>query len=227
MKYVSIDIETTGLDPEKHQILTIGVVVEDTSNKVPFQELPSIHIAILRDEIVGSPFAINMNKDIIESIVYYQTAKDQDEKNDLVQMKGMVFCKEDDAVEIIFRFLYDNGIEPNWKDPSDAFNGHVQIVNGKTYPMFTSDLPKVCFNAAGKNFSSFDLRFLERLPGWKQIFRVRSRVLDPGILFTDWVNDESIPGLSDCKNRAGLDSLVTHDAVDDAKDVIALLRKFY
>ena len=226
MKYVSIDIETTGLDPENHQILTIGAVIEDSNNPLPMDELPSIHIAILRPQIVGSPFAINMNKDIIESIVYYQTAKDQDEKNDLVQMKGMQFCEEGDAVLLLFRFLYDNGIKPNWKD-GEPLDIHVESVNGKTYPLLTSNIPKVYFNAAGKNFSTFDLKFLERLPRWKQIFRVRSRVLDPGILFTDWSNDESIPGLSDCKKRAGLDEVVTHDAVDDAKDVIALLRKSY
>lgn len=227
MKYVSIDIETTGLDPEKHQILTIGAVIEDSNNTLPIEDLPSIHIAILRKEIVGSPFAINMNRDIIESLVYYQTAQDQDEKNDLVRMKGMKFCEEDDVVETLFHFLYDNGIKPDWRGGIRPLDINIKVVGGNTYPILTSNIPKVTFNAAGKNFASFDLKFLERLPRWKQIFRVRSRILDPGILFTDWEGDFSVPGLSECKKRAGLNSVVTHDAIDDARDVISLLRRFY
>jgi oligoribonuclease len=227
MKYVSIDIETTGLDSEKHQILTIGAVIEDSNKPLPIEDLPSIHIAILRKEIVGIPFAINMNKDIIESLVYYQTARDQNEKNDLVQMKGMKFCEEDDVVEMLFHFLYDNGIKPDWGGGNEPLDIHVKVVGGNTYPILTSNIPKVTFNAAGKNFASFDLKFLERLPRWKQVFRVRSRILDPGILFTDWERDFSVPGLSECKKRAGLNHIVTHDAIDDARDVIELLRNFY
>ena len=61
---------------------------------------------------------------------------------------------------------------------------------------------------------------MERLPRWKQVFRIRQRIIDPSILFTDWVNDESLPSLSDCKKRAGLSEIVTHNAVEDAWDVI-------
>lgn len=32
MKYVSIDIETSGLDPEINNVLSIGAVIEDTAN---------------------------------------------------------------------------------------------------------------------------------------------------------------------------------------------------
>jgi len=83
------------------------------------------------------------------------------------------------------------------------------------------------FNAAGKNFGSFDQKFLERLPRWKQIFRIRNRILDPAILYVDWENDDSLPGLSKCKERGGFNPHVTHNAVDDAMDVVALLRKMY
>jgi len=84
MKYISIDLETTGLDPENCQILTIGAVIEDTNNIKPMEELPTFHAAILHRRIEGSPFAINMNKEIIESIVYYQTAEDDSEQFDQI-----------------------------------------------------------------------------------------------------------------------------------------------
>ena len=224
MKYISIDIETTGLDEEKNQILSIGAVIEDTLNPIPFDELPKFHGVIKRENISGNVFAINMNKDLIDIMVQYGNAKSQDEKNDIVHMTGMQFYNEEDIVEALFHFCYDNGlVEP---DP-DFLHKHVKTVNGKTYPILTSNMPKTYLNCAGKNFAGFDKKFLERLPRWKQVFKIRSRVLDPGILFVDWINDESIPSLNECKKRSGIDGLVTHNAVEDAMDVVMLLRKCY
>ena len=99
MRYVSIDIETTGLDTQICQVLSIGAVIEDTNNLLPIDELPSFHAAILTRRIDGEPYAINMNRDLIQSIVYYQTATDQDEKNDLIQMTGINFFEENKIVE--------------------------------------------------------------------------------------------------------------------------------
>ena len=100
-------------------------------------------------------------------------------------------------------------------------------VDGKTYPALTSKMKPYYFNAAGKNFANFDNKFLERLPRWKQVLRARGRTIDPSILFVDWKNDEAIPGLSLCKERAHLDPYVTHNAIDDAMDIVKLLRTQY
>jgi hypothetical protein len=89
----------------------------------------------------------------------------------------------------------------------------------------------IVLTPAGKNFSTFDKNFIDPLLSdisrSGEIIKFRSRVLDPAILYVDWVNDDSLPSLSTCKERAGLDPLVTHDALDDAWDVIELLRKNY
>ena len=79
MKYLSIDIETTGLDRENCQILSVAAIVEDTQTKLPLSEIPKFHVAIKRPSINGDMYAINLNRDLIESIVHYQTAKTQDE----------------------------------------------------------------------------------------------------------------------------------------------------
>ena len=200
MKYVSIDIETTGLDLETCQVLSIGAVIEDTRNTKPLNELPIFHGVIVSEHISGQPYGINMNKDLIEDIVYYQTSNDS-ERFDLEKLKGVKFYKKDTIVKAFYDFLLENGIEPD---------GDV-----------------VHITAAGKNFATFDLKFLERLPRWKQWIRVRQRIIDPSILFTDWDNDESLPGLSKCKERCGLPPEVAHDAVEDAMDVISLLRSEY
>jgi len=69
--------------------------------------------------------------------------------------------------------------------------------------------------------------FLQQLPWWQKLIRTRQRVLDPAILFVDWKNDESLPSLTTCKQRAGISGIVTHDALDDAWDVIETLRVTY
>jgi len=225
MKYISIDLETTGLEKDRYEILSFGAIIEDTENKLPLSEIPKFHAAILHSELTGSPFAFNMNKKIIEAIVQYQTAKDQDEKNDLVQMTGMLFYHEDEVVEGFYRWLYDNGMVEF--DPNFLKQQIVRLENGKIYPAITSKTKPVTINVAGKNFASFDKHFIERLPRWKQLIRIRQRIIDPAVIFTDWKNDDALPSLDKCKERAKIQGEVTHDALEDAWDVIELLRTQY
>jgi hypothetical protein len=98
---------------------------------------------------------------------------------------------------------------------------------GKNYPAITSKMPRFTINAAGKNFSSFDLQFLKTLPGWQKCIQIRQRTIDPAVLYTDWFNDKSLPSLPLCKKRSGLKEEVSHDALEDAWDVVQVLRKFY
>lgn len=224
MKYISLDIETTGLDPEFNQILSIGAVIEDTLNPVPFEKLPKFHAVIKRESVYGSIFALNLNRDLIQAMKDYSEARTEELKQEVEESFGAKFYNEDEVVEALFQFCYDNGLVPV---DLDFLNKQFKIVNGKSYPMLTSNMPKVYLNCAGKNFAGFDKKFLEKLPRWKQVFSIRSRVLDPGILFVDWINDESIPSLDQCKQRAGIEGVVTHNAVEDAMDVVMLLRQCY
>lgn len=225
MRYLSIDIETTGLDRENHKVLSIGAIVEDTEKKLPFEEIPKFHAAILHHEINGSPFAINLNRDLIGYIAAYQNTKSEDTKKKIEEESGMKFYQEDEVVEAFFHFLCDNGLYdfPDMTTPGLM----IKVVDGKTYPMLTSKMKPANINCAGKNFGTFDKIFLEKLPRWQQVIRIRQRLLDPSILFVDWVKDAEVPGLGKCKERAGFDKVVTHNAVEDAWDVIELLRKAY
>jgi oligoribonuclease len=227
MKYVSIDIETTGLDPINHKTLSIGAIIEDTNNPLPFEELPKFHVAILHNELVGSPFAINMNKDLIETIVQYQTANSQDEKNDLVQMTGMQFMSIDKVVESFFYFLYDNGLAKSDNPLFPMVSETIKVINGKTYPILGPNTKTESITVAGKNFGTSDKLFLENLPNWKRHIRTKNRIIDPSILFVDWENDNCLPSLNECKQRAGIAGEVTHNALEDAWDVIQTLRKTY
>ena len=81
----------------------------------------------------------------------------------------------------------------------------------------------VTINAAGKNFAAFDLRFLKSKTDLLKHVNIRSRILDPGILFLN-KDDKAIPGMAECKKRCGLNEFISHEAKDDAIDVIMLLR---
>ena len=68
MKFASIDIESTGLNPNHHQILEFGAVIEDTENPLPLQELPTFHAYIVHEITIGDAFALAMNWKILEKI---------------------------------------------------------------------------------------------------------------------------------------------------------------
>ncbi len=223
MIYASIDIETTGIDNENTQTLSIGIVVEDTVNCKSVEELPTLEIAILRERIEGEIFAINMNRQLIADILEYKMARSNEERKEIEKRTGREYLREEDVARRIFQFLWDNGALDGKIDQTGAF----EIVNGKSYPALTSKMKPFYFNAAGKNFANFDNKFLERLPRWQQCLKARGRTLDPSVLYIDWKKDDAAPGLAKCKERAGLGGVVTHNAIDDAMDVVMLFRKFY
>ena len=224
MKYISIDIETTGLDRDLCQILSIGAVIEDTNNIKPLEELPTFHAVIKRESVYGSIFALDLNRDLIQAMKNYSVAKTDEAKKQVEEDFGAKFYNEDEVVEALYQFCYRNGLV----EFDDKLVGkHVKLVDGIMYPILTGNMDKVHFTAAGKNFASFDQQFLVKLPRWKQVLRARGRTIDPSILFVDWKNDEAIPGLSLCKERAHLNPHVTHNAIDDAMDIVKLLRTQY
>lgn len=224
MRYVSIDIETTGLDREACQILSIGAVIEDTNNPLPIEDLPTFHCAINRNAFHGEITALAMNASLIALMSEYKNARTNEDREAIVKQSGMQFLDEDQVVDSLFQFFFDNGLV-EFDPQSLAKKG--RILNGKLYPMLTSSMSKVYLTVAGKNFATFDKIFLERLPRWKQVFSIRQRIIDPSILFTQWETDESLPSLLQCKQRAGIQGKVTHNAVEDAIDVIQVLRTQY
>jgi len=68
MKYLSIDIETTGLDPERHQILEFAAIFEDSEKQLSFEELPKFHAYFSYNELIGEPYALQLNQDILRII---------------------------------------------------------------------------------------------------------------------------------------------------------------
>jgi len=196
MKYISIDIETTGLNPESCQILQIGAVIEDTHNLVPYDQLPKFQCIIEHEAYTGSAFALSLNSWILKILGGLEN-KTKEERLEYRKVHNILPAGL--VAKSFQMWLITNGF------PCEATGG-------------------VKINAAGKNFASFDKVFLQKLPNWMSSIQMRQRILDPAILLMDWHNDESLPNLQTCMNRCKLTGEVTHDALQDALDVVRVIR---
>ena len=104
MRIVSIDIEGTGLDIEKHDILEFGAVLDDTDYpEVPLLELPKFHCYFLKNEYVGEAYAIGMHNQIWQKIGEFQR-NGKNPNNDL-------FIRPDKFGNIFKGFLIKHGYQ--------------------------------------------------------------------------------------------------------------------
>jgi len=195
MKFASIDIETTGLSQENSDILQFAVVLDDLKNPKPLEELPRFQAIFMQDYYKGNPFALSMHSEIFKKI-------------DMAKKKNLEYCPDqeihfmpiDHLPTALTAFFLKNGYNQNDK------NGNIYI------------------NPAGKNLSSFDIPFLKsKIKDWGSIYFL-NRSIDPAILYFDLENDNSLPDMKKCMERAGIAGEVAHTALEDALVVIKLLR---
>lgn len=214
MKYISIDIETTGL-AEDAQILEIGAIVEDTNIPFKFKDIPKFECIIDHSKISGEAVALHMNARIIQILSEYHQIKDASQKATFKE-KHKIYT-EIEASEALHEFVWEHYVN----------NGQEYVSPFKKRLKNQNPTPPVRVICAGKNFGTFDRPKLMRLNGMGACVRFNHRILDPAILFTDWENDEKPPTLTECKQRAGIEGKVTHKAIEDAWDVVLLMRKKY
>jgi hypothetical protein len=196
MKYVSIDIEMTGLDVETCQILQIGAIIEDTVNVRPIDELPKFNCIVEHEKYSGQPAGLYMN--FLTLGILGGLDKPMDSNSRLEYRKKNNIIPVGLVAKSMALWLKSNG--------------------------FDSDSGRLTITCAGKNFASSDKKFLERLPGWSSAIQIRQRIIDPSCMVVDWKNDETLPSLQTCMTRLGLTGTVRHDALSDALDVIRVIR---
>jgi len=190
MRYVSLDIETTSLEPGPDNILMLSMVIEDTNRPdVPVEELPHFTCYIKNKEpIQGSYFALAMNSWILD--VLSGRAKD---------VRYKVLTNYDAKTET--ENLY-------WvRQAQDFLKQHFPTEKRIT--------------VAGKNVAGFDMKFMPL--EISNLFK--HKVIDPAMFYWLPETDTELPSLGVCKERAHLMTPVTHDAREDAMDVIQLIRK--
>lgn len=208
LPYVSIDLETTGLDDEFCQILEIGAVFDNWTK--PVEELPTFHRIVTHETIIGQPYALSMHPHLLRLIAEQpliehcptcgwnvQGSRD----NGYCRACGWTGSRRDPV------FCTINELADQFADWMFRECGWILSADNK-------------ITAAGKNFASFDLGFLKPC-GFREFFK--RRVLDPAPLF--WQpEDDKLPDSKTCMERAGIDGKVAHTAVADAVAVVKMNR---
>lgn len=204
MKYVSIDLETTGTDPETNQIIEFGAIIEDSKNPKSYDESLKFRRVVLQrsGSYVGSAFALNLNSALFKIISELDSGKSVEFVRD--QYLNNNWCFDDELIPQFRKFL----LKANDQDK-----------------LIESQFLTIEIVAAGKNFGSFDKQFIQRLPDFEiHGVKFNYRSLDPTLAYIDWDNDEQPPSTNTLKKRAGIKGQVSHEALDDAWDVIQLIR---
>lgn len=102
--YVSIDIETTGLDSNNHMILSIGAVIDDWVS--PVDSLPKFHCYIDSGTLLqGSAYALSMHPKILRFIATGGKEREPDQE-------GIKIIPSDDVSSYFLRWLQEWGIKP-------------------------------------------------------------------------------------------------------------------
>lgn len=193
MKYVSIDLETTGLNPNNCQILEIAAVYNDDNIALPL--CPIFHRYVWHPVIMGEAFALHMNANLIKEI--FDLKRTGAKKDTLI-----------DPVDLRYQFR-------DWL----LEHGYPKFINED---QMTSVKDVV---AAGKNFESFDHKFLTQYD-CDGVIRFHHREINPGMYYHEW-GDAVPPDSATCLKRAGYDPTVKHRAVDDALMVCRLVRQHF
>lgn len=170
--YVSIDIETTGLDKQKVHVLQLAAIYD---NGKDIEDLPTFD-RIIKWPIIshGEEYAMNLNRGLLRRA--YQVRE------------GVV------------------SIEQARRD----FEKWLDFVQ-----------PSGRFTAAGKNVQGFDMPILANPVNRFSLRRFLHRALDPGSMYTD--EFDHIPTLDEINSVTGRKA-VSHDALDDAWDVVYAIR---
>ena len=210
MQYCSLDLETMGLAPQQpDRILQIALVMEDTSRReISVEDLPCWSgIVIPTGEVSGQMTALAMNSWIFVAIEMYKTKmKISDFKNRYRELG--IPTETIDRGEVAYSSTSKIGTLPEivaeanlWIDKHFGTRNHINI--------------------AGKNVAGFDMPFLPK----ELTYRFRHRCIDPGSVFVDWSKDR-LPSSEDIAKKLNIQS-VTHNALDDARDVVRWLRTTY
>ena len=94
MHYVSIDIETTGLDPMKNQIVEIGAVIDKIGSKTPIEDLPKFRAVLIHEEMQINTFCANLHRDLWpEALDVVYNFKEDIDRIGMTIKNGTYYCR--------------------------------------------------------------------------------------------------------------------------------------
>lgn len=200
MKFFSIDLETTGLDPRKHSITEFGAVFADAEGKMPIQ---TFYRWIAPLDFVWSAYCLDLHKNWIS------TVSSRLRNNEI-----------DGSPKICMNFQ---------QCISDFQKWMVEDL-GLLVLKLDAPQQRVKYTAAGKNFGSFDLQFLRAagFPEMFRHRSLDPTILyvQPGDEFLPELKECKTRAIRDgCKAFGSAE--VAHSGVEDALDIVHLLQFAY
>lgn len=205
MFYVSIDIETTGLNIANCDVLEFAAIIDDLANPKPLEELPKFHAYIAKRSYKGEPHALSMHANILKKIGLLDFK--------LLDKEGIYISETNERYMTIEQLpqSFKYFLEANLPNSLISYNKDTSF----------SSIKKL--NVAGKNVSNFDIPFLQdKIKNWHGV-SFSSRCIDPAILYYQ-PGDLNLPDTKTCMERAGIEGEVAHTALEDALVVVQLLR---
>ncbi|TGD78429.1 3'-5' exonuclease [Hymenobacter wooponensis] len=102
MRYISLDLETTGGKPQRHQILELAAVVEDTKHLRPLAELPAFRRVVRHAEYVGTAGALALNAGLLQELARKEPNPE--------------LCTPDELLSQLREFLLGQNFKPDKQD---------------------------------------------------------------------------------------------------------------
>jgi oligoribonuclease len=138
MLYVSIDIETTGLNHETCDIVEFAAVIDDLNNQQPLHKLPTFQRYIYKELYQGEPYALAMHHELFAKLAKWQKNKNGD----------LDVCTPDRLIQEFYTFLSDYYVT----DKLFCYGRNIKIqVAGKNFAAFDARfIEKLCNKAPYK-----------------------------------------------------------------------------
>lgn len=102
MRYVSLDLETSGPNPQRHQVLELAAVIEDSRHPLPLAELPAFRRVVRHPEYVGTAGALALNARLLVELAEKTPNPER--------------CAPDELLPQLREFLLRHGFRPDKKD---------------------------------------------------------------------------------------------------------------
>lgn len=117
-RFVSIDLETTGLDAEKCDIIEVGAIIDDWL--FPLEEPPIFHCYIVKNNYCGQAMALSMHAEIFRRIA--------------IREEGYTYLYPSELPNALGHWMKENGAYQI--DPENPDREPRAVIAGKNFGMF-------------------------------------------------------------------------------------------